>query len=84
MNRCRFKYISFVFFVFLIVSLFMNCKVGAQSQSPVLEAEQHWETYGIGGTCIAGTHNFAVADVDDDGFMEMITGGYSYSTENET
>jgi hypothetical protein len=81
MNRCRFKYISFVFFISLVVSLFINCSVWAQAQNLVLEAEQHWETYGIGGTCISGTHNFAVADVDDDGFMEMITGGYAYSME---
>jgi hypothetical protein len=33
----------------------------------VLEAEQHWETYGEGGTCIPGQYNLAVADVDADG-----------------
>ena len=43
-----------------------------------LEAEQHWETYGVGGTCIAGTHNLVVADVDGDGGLEMITGGFMY------
>lgn len=43
-----------------------------------LEAEQHWETYGVGGTCIPGTHNLAVADVNGDGVLEMITGGFMY------
>src|SRR4030042_3308201 len=84
MNRWRFEHFSFAFLCFLIVSLFMNVKVGAQSQRLVLEAEQHWETFGVGGTCIPGTHNLAVADVDDDGFVEMITGGYAYNMENGT
>ncbi len=44
----------------------------------VLEAEQHWETYGEGGTCIPGQHNLAVADIDGDGTQEMVTGGYAY------
>ncbi len=44
----------------------------------VLEAEQHWETYGEGGTCIPGQHNLAIADLDGDGAQEMITGGYAY------
>jgi hypothetical protein len=51
----------------------------------VLEAEQHWETYGEGGTCIPGQHNLAVADVDSDGKQEMVTGGYAYDLlENGT
>lgn len=50
----------------------------------MLEAEQHWDTYGIGGTCIAGTHNLAIEDVDNDGLKEIITGGFSYSMANET
>jgi len=51
----------------------------AQSESYLLEAEQHWDTYGVGGTCIGGGHNLAVADVDGDGVKEMITGGSSYN-----
>ena len=43
-----------------------------------LEAEQHWETYGVGGTCIPGTHNLMVADLDGDGVSEMVTGGFMY------
>lgn len=43
-----------------------------------LEAEQHWETYGVGGTCIPGTHSLYIADVDSDGILEIITGGFMY------
>jgi hypothetical protein len=53
-------------------------EVIAESKSFVLEAEQHWETFGVGGTCIPGGHNLAVADIDGDGVTEMITGGLSY------
>ena len=51
----------------------------AESDNFVLEIEQHWETYGVGGTCIGGGHNLAVADVDGDGVKEMSTGGSSYN-----
>jgi hypothetical protein len=44
----------------------------------MLEAEQHWNTYGVGGTCIPGGHNLAIADVDGDGVKEMVTGGFAY------
>jgi len=75
----------FVFLVFLIFGSFINIKIGvAQLDSLVLEVEQHWDTYGVGGTCIAGTHNLAVADVDSDGVKEIITGGFSYGKANGT
>lgn len=45
-----------------------------------LEAEQNWDTYRVGGTCVFGTHNIFVADVDGDGAMEIVTGGFSYTT----
>jgi hypothetical protein len=54
-------------------------EVRGQSDSLILEAEQNWDTCGFGGTCIYGGHNFAVADVDGDGFEELITGGGSYN-----
>lgn len=73
------KVVSFVFVVLLGLGLFMNWKVGAQSDNFVLEVEKHWETFGVGGTCIPGTHDLAVADVDGDGVKEMVTGGFSYS-----
>jgi hypothetical protein len=57
-----------------------------QPDSLVLEWEQHWETYGVGGCCNFGTHNFFVGDVDSDGVLEMLTGGIMYhlSDENRT
>jgi hypothetical protein len=81
----KMKLCSFLISLFLIFSLFIYVKTGvAQSQSLMIEAEQHWDTYGVGGTCIAGSHNLAIADVDHDGMNEIITGGFSYSMGNET
>ena len=74
-----------MFLFFLILGSFINIKIGAaQSDSLVMEVEQHWDTYGVGGTCISGTHNLAIADVDGDGLNEIITGGFSYSMANGT
>ena len=70
---------SGILFVFVIVSfLFLNLTVRAQSGGLVLEGEQHWETYGIGGTCISGPQNLFISDVDNDGVLEVITGGSMY------
>jgi hypothetical protein len=80
----KLNYSSVAFTVFIIFSLFINIKItAAQLDNLVLEAEQHWDTYGVGGTCIAGTHNLAIADVDNDGVKEIITGGFSYGMSNE-
>jgi hypothetical protein len=68
--------------------LFANClflfteTVCAETDDLTLEWERHWETYGCGGTCNFGTHNFYIGDVDGDGELELITGGYSYSHPN--
>jgi hypothetical protein len=76
---------ALIFSVFLIFSTFMIIKIGtAQTDNWIIEVEQNWDTYGVGGTCIAGTHNLAIADVDDDGLNEIITGGFSYGTVNGT
>ncbi len=64
--------------------MFFTWKVGAESDKLVLEWEQHWETYGVGGTCNFGTHNFFVGDVDNDGVLEMVTGGLMYHVSNDT
>ncbi len=53
--------------------------VNAQNNALILEWEQHWPTYGVGGTCNFGTHNFFVGDVDADGVVELVTGGMTYS-----
>ncbi len=76
----------FNFFTLFILILFfsLNLSVRADSNGLVLEWEQHWETFGVGGTCNYGTHNFFVGDVDSDGFLEMITGGFMYYMENDT
>ena len=73
--------------VFLILALLLTLVIFgvytfSQSSSLVLEAEQHWETYGVGGTCIHGSHNLFVADADGDGIMEVITGGAMYHIIN--
>lgn len=71
--------------IFFILVVFLACvtiETKAQSDDFILEAEQRWDTYGIGGTCIPGTHNLAVDDVDEDGVNEIITGGFSYMMAN--
>jgi hypothetical protein len=81
--RCHSKCILFL--VFLIsLCLPLTAKAWAESNGLVLEWEQHWETYCVGGTCNFGTHNFFVGDVDDDGVLEMVTGGVMYQTSNNT
>ena len=62
-----------------VFSLDVNLNVRAQSDSFILEVEQHWDTYGVGGTCVYGSHNSAVEDVDGDGMKEIITGGFAYN-----
>ena len=69
-------------YIILVFSLSWN--VRAESDGLILEWEQNWETYGVGGTCNPGTHNFFVGDVDGDGVMEMITGGFMYYVSNDT
>ena len=57
----------------------------AQSNSFILEAEQPWDTYGSGATCISGSHNLFLENIDGDVYVEIITGGSSYGlTSNGT
>jgi hypothetical protein len=58
--------------------------VSAQYGSLTQEAEQHWETYGVGGTCNHGTHNLFLADADGDGVTEIITGGFAYYASEDS
>ena len=81
--RCHCKCILFLVLL-IVLCLPLNGKAWAESDGLVLEWEQHWETYGVGGTCNFGTHNFFVWDVDGDGVMEMITGGFMYYVSNDT
>ena len=71
-----------VLFAFSLILLALLAGTLAKSNSLTLEAEQHWETYGVGGTCIPGGHNLFLADVDDDDVVEIITGGFTYDLEN--
>lgn len=75
-NQAKFLY-SFVL-LFLILCSATTLGVNAQSGSLTQEAEQHWETYGVGGTCNHGTHNLFIADADGDSVSEIITGGFMY------
>jgi hypothetical protein len=76
---------QFLPFLLLQIILLFTCLpsvnpiVNAQDEALVLEWEQHWPTYGVGGTCNFGTHNFFVGDVDGDGVIELVTGGMTYS-----
>jgi len=67
----------------IVLCISLNGNANAESDGLVLEWEQHWETYGVGGACNFGTHNFFVGDVDSDGIMEMITGGLMYHVSND-
>lgn len=71
----------FILTALLVVAPLVAYKF-TQSSSLVLEAEQHWETYGVGGTCNHGEHNLCVADVDSDGVMEIIVGAFMYNVVN--
>lgn len=70
-----------VFFIVMFVLVF-SVSVRAEVNGLVLKDEKHWETYGNGGTCISGSHNLFIADVDNDGFLEVLTGGFMYNIVN--
>ena len=53
--RCLSKCVLFALLL-IVLCLSLNGKTRAQSDGLVLEWEQHWETYGVGGTCNYGTH----------------------------
>jgi len=82
MNR-HCKYVLFVLSIIILCFSFTG-KALAESGGLVLEWEQHWETYGVGGTCNFGTHNFFVGDIDGDGVMEMVTGGLMYHVSGDS
>jgi len=71
--------------IILFIALFCSSvalEVNAQTGDFTLEAEQNWDTYTIGGTCVYGTQNIFVGDVNEDGTMEILTGGFAYNTLN--
>ena len=76
------EFILFLLLQVMLIFTFLSSispTVDAQDEVLVLEWEQHWPTYGVGGTCNFGTHNFFVGDVDGDGVVELVTGGMTYS-----
>jgi hypothetical protein len=76
------KLLLIAFLAFILVGPFTLLNVNAKSDNFTLEAEQNWDTYRIGGTCVFGTQNIIVADVDGDTSLEIVTGGFSYKAEN--
>jgi len=76
-----FRFRIMLFFI-AIAALVLSVSVRAEFNGLVLEDEKHWETYGKGGTCISGSHNLFIADVDGDGFLEALTGGFMYNLVN--
>ncbi len=66
--------------VIALVASLLFLQVGnAQTNDLILDAKQQWDTYLVGGTCIPGSNNLFVGDVDGDGVVEIVTGGYMYS-----
>jgi len=74
--------VALLIFVMLVTVFLVAVYWLSKSGKLVLLAEKHWETYGVGGTCIPGSHNLFVADVDGDGVMEIVTGGLMYWVVN--
>ena len=68
-------------FAILFISSILSASSG-QSEGFNLEGEQNWDTYREGGTCVYGTQNIFVGDVDGDGATEILTGGFAYGTLN--
>ena len=67
--------------IILVIALTFLCSfmlVHAQTGDFNLEVEQNWDTYGVGGTCVYGTNNIFVGDVDGDFDIEILTGGFAY------
>jgi hypothetical protein len=77
-NGISSRHFLLAFLLLLICNVGFIWQVKAQSDNYILKTEQYWDTYGVGGTCIGGGHNLAIADVDGDGINEMVTGGSSY------
>jgi hypothetical protein len=71
--------------MFLLLFTFAPiCTVCAESEGLILKAQQPWETYGNGSTCISGSSNLFVYDIDNDGVTEIVTGGSMYQIVNQT
>ncbi len=74
---------AFVFVCLLVLTFSFSVVQGntAQGSQLTLLGEQHWETYGVGGTC-SSRHNLFLKDLNGDGTSEIITGGSMYWVVN--
>jgi hypothetical protein len=73
-QKCKlFLFVSLA--LLLTFSPLLNREAHAQNASLTLEKEQNWKTFETGSTCILGTGNVFLKDVDDDDAIEIITGG---------
>jgi hypothetical protein len=81
LNSQHIRLIAIVIFSALFCSSAI-LEANAQMSDFNLEAEQNWDTYTIGGTCVYGTQNIFVGDVNGDGVLEILTGGFAYNTSN--
>jgi hypothetical protein len=79
MKYCNYVWILCISLAFVTACLLESRQVKGQTDDFVLKAEKHWETYRLGGTCIAGAHNVFVGDIDGDTQIEIITGGSTYN-----
>lgn len=78
-SKCRIT--MAIFFSIEILGL-LGFGAIAQTEDLNLEAEQNWDTYGVGGTCVYGTSNLFVGNVDGDDALEILTGGFAYGSFN--
>ena len=76
------RYINSTIILICLLGSSIGLEVKALTEDFNLEAEQNWDTYGEGGTCVYGTNNIFVGDVDGDDTMEIVTGGFAYGTFN--
>ena len=77
----NFSYRTLILVSLLLFSVIWLEDTLAQSDDLVLEWEQHWETFGKGGTCNYGTSNFYVGDIDNDEIVELVTKELDVSPE---
>ncbi len=76
------KHAICVFLIVLVASFLLTCQANAQTNDLKLEAKQQWDTYLVGGTCIPGGHNLFASDIDNDGVVEIVTGGIMYEANS--
>jgi hypothetical protein len=80
--RRQSKFLCLISCLLIMLCPIVFLQVAAQSDTLTLRGEQHWDTYGVGGTCNHGTNNLYIADLDGDGVPEIVTGGFTYSMVN--